>query len=108
MRTVAPRIHDRDNGPAGWEHQAACREYDPNLWFPISYDSPAGQFSARVARDICEIDCPVREFCLATALDREGGKNADSREGIWGGLTPRERYNLTRHGRPNLRQRAAA
>jgi hypothetical protein len=39
------------------------------------------------------LDCPVRRNCLEWALEHEDG--AEYREGIFGGLTPRERSEIT-------------
>ena len=66
-----------------WNADARCADTDPEIFFP-SADSPATE-----ARAICW-NCPVRDDCLAYALD------ADEEYGIWGGLDPRERQNLRR------------
>lgn len=65
--------------------EGACTGYDPNLWFAAerSHD-------AEIAVTICYRECPVRETCLAHALER------DERHGIWGGLTECERATLRR------------
>ena len=47
--------------------------------------------------------CPVQAECLAEAMRHEGTVSAKGRHGVWGGLTPAERYALYR--RKN-RQRA--
>lgn len=49
-----------------------CRVQDPELWFA---ESPA---QLEVAKGYCE-SCPVRESCLAGALDRH------EPWGVWGG-----------------------
>jgi hypothetical protein len=66
-----------------WTACARCAETDPEIFFPPA-DDPAAE-----ARRICA-QCPVREDCLAYALD------ADERYGIWGGLDPKERQRLRR------------
>ena len=66
---------------------AACREVDPELWFP-----PAGRRGSKIgkqAKAICA-ECPAKAACLQYALD------TDQREGIWGGMTARERTELRR------------
>lgn len=68
--------------PEGWRDRAACAEADPEAWFPLQ-----GSGGSRAARLICE-SCPVQGACLATALTR-------NEHGIWGGLTERQRRNLT-------------
>lgn len=66
---------------------AACREVDPELWFP-----PPGRTGTKIgkqAKAICA-ECPVRTACLQYALD------SDQRDGIWGGMTERELAELRR------------
>lgn len=64
-----------------WRDQAACRDADPDLWFP-----EPGQ-STRPAKDICWT-CPVREACLNDALD------VGEAFGIRGGYSAKERRNM--------------
>ena len=45
-----------------------------------------------LARAICVL-CPVRESCLEYAL------TARERDGVWGGMTARERRRILRHRR---------
>ena len=74
-----------------WRDEAACRDADPELFFP---DTGIGSARARVkmAKLICR-GCPVSATCLSWAL-------ADGQEaGIWGGLTEDERRRLYRRGR---------
>lgn len=77
-----------------WQDDAACLEIGDYLFFPEkgkSYDE---------ARKICK-RCDVREQCLAYALATE--PYAESRQGMFGGLSPDERRELmgeTTHGRP--------
>lgn len=75
-------------GPRGWRRQAACRDEDPELFFPPGRgDTAYAQVEA--AKRIC-LGCPVREPCLTYALATR------QREGIWGGLTGLERDQLLR------------
>lgn len=78
-----------------WLPQARCANADQGLWYP-----PKGG-SAVEAKAICNGDpnapvekfrrpCPVREQCLEWAL------TVGDHQGIWGGLTARERGAL--HG----------
>ncbi|HLV58405.1 MAG TPA: WhiB family transcriptional regulator [Natronosporangium sp.] len=71
-----------------WRAKAACRDHDPENWFPIGTSGPALAQTAR-AKAICR-RCPVTRDCLAVALDR-------GEYGIWGGLTEDERRSLVRH-----------
>lgn len=65
-----------------WRDRAACRDHDPELWFPLPSQT------ATTARAIC-VDCPVRQACGADAL--KTGENF----GIHGGFSmPRERAAL--------------
>lgn len=64
LHDAADQVEDKERLP--------CRVNDPELWFA---EAPADLEFAKV---LCG-DCPVRELCLAGALDR--------REpwGVWGG-----------------------
>jgi WhiB family transcriptional regulator, redox-sensing transcriptional regulator len=70
----------------GWRLQAACRDTDPDLFFPVGTTGPALDQIA-TARAVCG-GCPVQEPCLEFALMT----NQDS--GIWGGLSEDERRKL--------------
>jgi WhiB family redox-sensing transcriptional regulator len=79
----------RLTGPARalpWADRALCAETDPELWFSErtpAYTTVDGDKTS-TAKAICR-RCPVAEPCLAYAM-------ADPHlEGIWGGLTDRER-----------------
>jgi WhiB family transcriptional regulator, redox-sensing transcriptional regulator len=87
VRLLAPAVPGLAEALIGpWTARARCAETDPEIFFPPA-DDPATE-----ARHICA-QCPVREDCLAYALD------ADERFGIWGGLDPRERQHLRRQQR---------
>ena len=49
----------------------------------------------RHAVGVCE-SCPVREACLRMALDAERGTGVYERHGVFGGLTPIERFRMQR------------
>ncbi|MCX5046683.1 WhiB family transcriptional regulator [Aldersonia sp. NBC_00410] len=66
-----------------WVDHAICPQTDPDAFFPEKGGS------TREAKAICRL-CPVREACLAYALDN------GVRHGIWGGLSERERRRLQR------------
>jgi WhiB family redox-sensing transcriptional regulator len=80
-----------------WRHHAACRDEDPELFFPIGNTGPA-LLQIEEAKSVCR-RCPVREECLQFAL--ETGQDA----GVWGGLSEDERRALKRR---NARARARA
>ncbi|MFD5038480.1 WhiB family transcriptional regulator [Streptomyces sp. NPDC058378] len=71
-----------------WRMHAACREEDPDLFFPIGSSGPA-LVQAEEAKAVCGI-CPVREQCLEWAL--ENGQDV----GVWGGMDENERRALKR------------
>jgi WhiB family redox-sensing transcriptional regulator len=71
-----------------WRHAAACRDEDPELFFPIGNTGPALS-QIEEARTICH-RCSVVEDCLTWAL--ESGQDA----GVWGGLSEDERRALKR------------
>jgi WhiB family transcriptional regulator, redox-sensing transcriptional regulator len=66
-----------------WREHAACRDADPDLFFPIG---TAGNSLRQVdeAKRICH-RCPAQNQCLAWAL--ENGIT----DGVWGGTTENER-----------------
>jgi WhiB family redox-sensing transcriptional regulator len=74
-----------------WRHRAACRDEDPELFFPVSDMGPGARQVAQ-AKAVCA-RCPVRSQCLDYALD-----NALD-YGVFGGTTERERRNLSREPR---------
>ena len=81
-----------------WRRQAACRDTDPDLFFPVG-TTGAALIQIEQARAVCRI-CPVQSACLEFAL----ATNQDS--GIWGGTSEEERRHLRRAF--VARQKAAA
>ncbi|WP_344163711.1 WhiB family transcriptional regulator [Kribbella yunnanensis] len=73
-----------------WILAAACRNEDPELFFPIGTTGPS-LLQVEAAKRVCA-RCPVRPDCLESAL----GSGQDA--GIWGGLTELERREL-KHSR---------
>jgi WhiB family redox-sensing transcriptional regulator len=69
-------------GSQTWMLRGACRQVDPELFFPIAVKGPAER-QVREAKAVCSA-CAVRPDCLSYAL-------AAMPEGIWGGTTPQER-----------------
>jgi WhiB family redox-sensing transcriptional regulator len=80
----------RDRRP-DWRNHAACRDADPELFFPDG-DNTSARAHVKKAKLICH-GCPVSVTCLSWALAT--GQEA----GIWGGLTEDERRRLQRRGR---------
>jgi WhiB family transcriptional regulator, redox-sensing transcriptional regulator len=76
-----------DDGRQGWLDQAACRDTDPERFFP----EPGEQVKAAEAKAICG-GCQVRDHCLDLAVKAAGGIDHD--HGIFGGTLPSERSPL--------------
>ena len=72
-----------------WRHRAACRDEDPELFFPIGNTGPA-LLQIEEATAVCR-RCDGRSTtCLQWAL--ESGQDA----GVWGGMSEDERRALKR------------
>lgn len=71
-----------------WRHRAACRDSDPDLFFPAGETGPALD-QGEAAKAVCR-QCPVRGECLDFAL------RSNQEAGIWGGVTEAERRKLRR------------
>ena len=65
----------------------ACRDHDPELWFPLPTDDTA------YAQRIC-YSCPLVDPCAERGMFE--------RFGIWGGLTERDREKMRAGGRRAL------
>ena len=69
-----------------WRVKAACRDTDPDLFFPVGTTGPAlDQIAA--AKAVCNA-CPAQTACLEFAL----ATNQES--GVWGGTSEEERRKL--------------
>ena len=75
---------DSDN----WRQFSACRDTDPDLFFPVGTTGPALEqiAAAKAVCDSCDAKAPCLEFALTT--------NQDS--GVWGGTSEEERRKLRR------------
>ena len=69
--------------PANWRNDAACRNADPELFFPVGTAGPASRQTLEAKR-LCR-SCPVQIPCLAWALEHRVS------DGVWGGTTEDER-----------------
>jgi WhiB family redox-sensing transcriptional regulator len=79
-----------------WRDDAACRDADPELFFP-DCGIRSARTQVKAAKLICR-GCPVQMICLDWAMA------SGQESGIWGGLTEEERRRLQRRGyrpRPN-------
>lgn len=79
-----------------WRSRALCAGMDTNLFFDDPEDNSASHFKREYAKGICA-QCPVSTECLNFAIDN------DIRDGIYGGITYRNRLNIKRAtGRLNV------
>jgi WhiB family redox-sensing transcriptional regulator len=76
----------------GWEQvdwaEAACRDQDPELFFPVGAGERAGRQAAE-AKAVCA-RCSLAQSCLDFALA------LGVTDGVWGGRTEHERRTLPR------------
>jgi WhiB family redox-sensing transcriptional regulator len=83
-----PTLSPLPTAQAGFEPEAACRNVDPDVFFPTGYARQHRGLVLR-AKAICA-RCPIADACLQVAMH-------DGEEvGIWGGRTPAERARLRR------------
>jgi WhiB family redox-sensing transcriptional regulator len=73
-----------DDPRFAWQLDASCSGLDPELFFPTRGES------TNEAREVCA-GCPVREPCIEMGMAEKNG--------IWGGLSERERRALRRRRR---------
>jgi len=71
-----------------WRINAACRDTDPTLFFPVGTTGPAVDQIAN-AKEVC-IGCLCKNDCLQFAI----ATNQDT--GVWGGTTEDERRSIRR------------
>lgn len=71
-----------------WRHRAACRDEDPELFFPVG-NTGLALLQIDEAKSVCR-RCALMETCLSWAL--ETGQDA----GVWGGMAEDERKALKR------------
>lgn len=69
-----------------WREYSACRDTNPDLFFPVGTTGPAIE-QIEAAKAVCR-QCEVQSLCLEFALMT----NQDS--GIWGGTSEEERRKL--------------
>ena len=69
-----------------WRNRGACNGLDPAVFFPDSEEN------AQEAKSICS-ECVVRLSCLEHALA------VRERDGVWGGMTEKERRRIIRQRR---------
>lgn len=94
----SPRIATKTGIGTGWRSRAACRQSDPELFFPIGNTGQA-LMQIEEAKQFCRA-CRVTETCLEWAL-------TVGVIGVWGGTTDAEREAIKRR-RQRAAQRATA
>jgi WhiB family transcriptional regulator, redox-sensing transcriptional regulator len=83
------------DAPAGdWREVAACREADPDVFFPVGTTGPALR-QIEAAKAVCRT-CPSLDPCLEFAL--RTGQDA----GVWGATSEEERRAIRRARRRAL------
>lgn len=88
MRSAASE-HLSTPPPEDWRKKAACRDEDPELFFPIGDSTFAAQHQIREALAVCG-GCEVRQECLLWAIDN------NCAFGVWGGVDEDERRGMVR------------
>lgn len=81
-----------------WRDLAACRDSEPDLFFPIGTTGPAVEHIER-AQAICGA-CAVQEECLQYALE------SNQEAGVWGGYQEDDRRRLRKRWLAERRRRA--
>ena len=94
----APRHQLAEPLDVGWLENAACRNADPEIFFPTL--TGHGDVYAE-ARAICA-GCPVTVVCLEAAY------TLGALDGCWGGLDPLERKRLRRSRQRDARRARGA
>jgi WhiB family redox-sensing transcriptional regulator len=94
LASPPPPVEQVD-GERDWRLDAACRDMNPELFFP----EPGKVPQAAAAKEICA-GCAVRGPCLEAAL--HGPQAHDDHTGIFAGTTARQRVAL--RGRPAMAQ----
>ena len=69
-----------------WREDAACRDSDPDLFFPVGTTGGAVE-ETRAAIALC-LRCPVREQCLEFAMV------TNQRDGVWGATSEEDRRRM--------------
>jgi WhiB family redox-sensing transcriptional regulator len=83
-----------------WRANSACRDLDPNLFFPVGVTGEAVD-QIRAAKAVCRA-CPVQAQCLEFAL------STNQEYGVWGGADEEERRGIRRTRRARARAEAQA
>ncbi len=82
-----------------WRDKAACKDTDPDLFFPVGTTGQALEQIA-AAKAVC-MSCEARGLCLEFAM----ATNQES--GVWGGASEEERRKLRKEWLARQRRNAA-
>ena len=93
QRTALESAEERHD----WWRSAACREADPELFFPVAAHGPGAREIAK-AKAVCA-SCRVRRQCLQYALATH------QLHGVWGGTSEEERQLQARREREQRERR---
>ncbi|AXK37504.1 WhiB family transcriptional regulator [Streptomyces armeniacus] len=74
--------------PGDWRATSACRDEEPELFFPVGDTGPA-LAQIEEAKAVCR-RCPAMDSCLNWAL--ENGQD----HGVWGGTSEDDRRRMKR------------
>lgn len=100
MQTLNRSVQDTDVvDEREWRDFAACRDTDPDLFFPVG-TTGAALDQIRASKAICKI-CEVRSECLQYALV------TNQESGIWGGTSEEERRALRKSWLSRQQRRSA-
>lgn len=86
MRARVPTLLAPTSAGDDWRDRAACRDEDPELFFPTAESDSAAYAPAIL---VCT-RCPARAECLEWALQ------TGQEWGTWGGTTPMTRREIRR------------
>lgn len=88
LASRAPGSLDPILDDMSWRATAACRDTDPQLFFPVGTTGPAIT-QIEQAKSVCN-SCDSKDICLKFALHT----NQDT--GVWGGTSEEERRKIRR------------
>lgn len=92
------RTHDWDID--AWRNRSACRDSDPEVFFPIGSTGPALD-QIETAKRICTA-CEAHDECLEFSLA------TNQEAGVWGGTTEEQRRKLRKAWLAEQQRRAEA
>lgn len=85
--SMTPRTQNPATAPVQWWHHAACRDQDPEMFFPTGPNAP---LQTTAAQAVCR-RCPVLLACQSEMLETW------PTAGVWAGITEHDRDRLARN-----------